>query len=298
MRITQSGTTTRYLNDINNARENIVELQTQTATGKRVSKPSDDPQAMSSILRLKSMLASNTQYTTNTGNALTMMETTSSTLDSFTSILSDVKSLVVRASSSSTGSTELATYASSIDQYLDETLNLANTKYNGKYVFAGTNSQQQPFTLAADRSSVSANANGITGSINLPIAEGLSQITNLDGQQAFGGSTIFNVLISLRNSLASGSAPSATDAQALDDAYSYVTGQSSKAGMIVSQLTNNQISLAAQNTQLQSMLSDQQDTDVATAITKEKSAETNLEAALQITAQTLPKSLLTYLSLT
>jgi flagellin-like hook-associated protein FlgL len=77
-----------------------------------------------------------------------------------------------------------------------------------------------------------------------------------------------------------------------------VTGQSAKAGMIVSQLTNNQTSLASQNTQLQSMLSDQQDTDVATAITKEQSAQTNLEAALQITAQTLPKSLLTYLSLT
>jgi flagellar hook-associated protein 3 FlgL len=298
MRITQSGTTTRYLNDINNARENIVELQTQVATEKRVSKPSDDPQAVSSIMRLKKMLASNEQYTTNTNNALTMMETTSSTLDSFTSILSDVKSLVVRASSSSTGSTELATYASSIDQYLDETLNLANTKYNGKYIFAGTNSQQQPFTLAADRSSVSANANGITGNIRLPIADGLSQVTNLDGQQAFEGATIFNVLISLRNSLTSGSAPSATDTQALDDAYSYVTGQSAKAGMIVSQLTNNQTSLASQNTQLQSMLSDQQDTDVATAITKEQSAQTNLEAALQITAQTLPKSLLTYLSLT
>jgi flagellar hook-associated protein 3 FlgL len=298
MRITQSGTTTRYLNDINNARENIVELQTQVATEKRVSKPSDDPQAVSSIMRLKKMLASNEQYTTNTNNALTMMETTSSTLDSFTSILSDVKSLVVRASSSSTGSTELATYASSIDQYLDETLNLANTKYNGKYIFAGTNSQQQPFTLAADRSSVSENANGITGNIRLPIADGLSQVTNLDGQQAFEGTTIFNVLISLRNSLTSGSAPSATDTQALDDAYSYVTGQSAKAGMIVSQLTNNQTLLASQNTQLQSMLSDQQDTDVATAITKEQSAQTNLEAALQITAQTLPKSLLTYLSLT
>ncbi|HVN48890.1 MAG TPA: flagellar hook-associated protein FlgL [Bacteroidota bacterium] len=298
MRITQSGTTTLYLNDINNARQNIVELQTQVATQKRVSKPSDDPQAASSILRLKSMLASNTQYTTNTNNALTMMDTTSSTLDSFASILSDVKTSIARASSSSAGSSELSTYASSIDQDLDELLSLANTKYNGKYIFSGTNTQEQPFTLAADRSSVSENANGITGSIKLPIADGLSQVTNLDGEQAFEGASIFNTLISIRNSLSSGSAPSTTDQQALDDAYSYVTGQSAKSGMIVSQLTNNQSSLASQNTQLQSMLSDQQDTDVASAITKEQSAETNLEAALQITAQTLPKSLLTYLSLT
>jgi len=298
MRITQSGTTTLYLNDINNARQNIVELQTQVATQKRVSKPSDDPQAASSILRLKSMLASNTQYTTNTNNALTMMDTTSSTLDSFASILSDVKTSIARASSSSAGSSELSTYASSIDQDLDELLSLANTKYNGKYIFSGTNTQEQPFTLAADRSSVSENANGITGSIKLLIADGLSQVMNLDGEQAFEGASIFNTLISIRNSLSSGSAPSTTDQQALDDAYSYVTGQSAKSGMIVSQLTNNQSSLASQNTQLQSMLSDQQDTDVASAITKEQSAETNLEAALQITAQTLPKSLLTYLSLT
>lgn len=298
MRITQSGTTTRYLNDINNARQNIIELQTQVATQKRVNKSSDDPQAANAILRLNTMLKSNDQYSTNTNNALTMMETTSSTLDSFGSILSDIKSIVTRASSSSTGSAELSTYASSIDQDLDELLNLANTKYNGKYIFAGTNSQEQPFTLAADRSAVSTNANGITGSIKLPIADGLSQVTNLDGQQAFGGTTIFDTLINLRNSLSSGTAPATTDAQALDDAYSYVTGQTAKAGMIVDQLNNNQTSLASQKTQLQSLLSDQQDTDVATAITKEQSAETNLEAALQITAQTLPKSLLTYLSLT
>jgi flagellar hook-associated protein 3 FlgL len=297
MRVTQSGATTRYINDINNARQKIVELQTQVATEKRVSKPSDDPQAMSSIMRLKKMLASNEQYTKNTNNAVTMMETTSSTLDSFANILGDVKSLAVRASSRATGSDEMKTYVISINQYLDEALNLANTQYNGKYLFAGTNSLQQPFTLAADRSSVSTNANGITGSISLPIADGLSQVTNLDGQQALQGSTIFNLLISIRDSLSGGSAPSAANTQALDDAYSYITGQSSKAGMIVSQLTNNQTSLATQNTQLMSMISDQEDTDVATAITKEQSAETNLEAALQITAQTLPKSLLTYLSL-
>jgi flagellar hook-associated protein 3 FlgL len=297
MRVTQSGATTRYINDINNSRQKIIELQTQIATEQRVSKPSDDPQAMSSIMRLKKMLASNDQYTTNTNTAVTMMETTSSTLDSFADILSNVKSLMVRSSSSSTGTDELKTYVSSVDQYLDEALNLANTQYNGKYLFAGTNSLQQPFTLATDRSSVSANTNGITGSISLPIADGLSQVTNLDGQQAFEGTTIFNLLISLRDTLSSGSAPSTTDTQALDDAYSYVTGQASKAGMIVEQLSNNISSLDTQNTQLLSLLSYQQDTDIATAITKEQSAETNLEAALQITAQTLPKSLLTYLSL-
>lgn len=244
------------------------------------------------------MIASNGQYASNTANALTMMQTTSSQLDSFASILSNVKSTIVSATSSSTGSSELATYASTIDQALDEALNIANTQSNGKYIFAGTNTQQQPFTLASDRSSVSANANGIAGSISLPIADGASQVTNLDGQQAFEGTTIFHTLINLRNSLSSGSTPTTADQQALDDAYSYVTGQSAKAGMIVSQLTNNQTSLASQKTQLQSMLSDQRDTDVATAITKEQSVESNLEAALQITAQTLPKSLLTYLSLT
>jgi len=294
MRVTNSSTTTRLLNDINSSRSQIIDLQTQIATEKRVNRASDDPQATAVILHLKSMIAANEQYSTNSNSALTSMTDTESTLQSISDILTSVQSIVTSASGTSS-TDDLSTDADSVTQYIEELVNLANTKSNGKYIFGGTNTQDQPFTLSSDGESVTANASGITGTIEVPVADGIKQATNIDGDTALEGTSIFKTLISIRDSLASGSVPSTTDSDALTNEYSHVTGETAKAGLIINQLDNNATFLDTQKTQLQSLLSDQQDTDVATATTKMTTLETGLQTALTVTAKVFSLSLLNYL---
>jgi flagellar hook-associated protein 3 FlgL len=295
MRVTQRSETRRFINDINNTYGRVNDLESQVATGYCITKGSDDPQGASAILRYKTLLADNTQYSTNTDNATSMLQETSSTLDTFSDILSSIKSIVASASTAD-DSTALAAYGDSVDQYLDELVSLANTQYNGKYIFGGTNTQDQPFTLSSDGESVTANASGITGTISLPIGDGLSQITNIDGQEAFDGTSIFSTIISIRDSFQSGNVPSDTDQTALKDAYNHVVGESSKAGLYVENLENNSTYLSSQNTEITSLLSGVEDTDTTTAYTKEQTALTNLQSALAVAAKALPMSLLDYLS--
>jgi flagellar hook-associated protein 3 FlgL len=240
------------------------------------------------------MIAANEQYSTNSNSALTSMTDTESTLQSISDILTSVQSIVTSASGTSS-TDDLSTDADSVTQYIEELVNLANTKSNGKYIFGGTNTQDQPFTLSSDGESVTANASGITGTIEVPVADGIKQATNIDGDTALEGTSIFKTLISIRDSLASGSVPSTTDSDALTNEYSHVTGETAKAGLIINQLDNNATFLDTQKTQLQSLLSDQQDTDVATATTKMTTLETGLQTALTVTAKVFSLSLLNYL---
>jgi len=294
MRISESNMADQYLTIIGRTRERMTLLQSQIASGKRVLKVSDDPQAANSILRLNALISSNEQYKKNTDETQSMMEATMNALDGFSTTLSKIKETVAQATNGGNTS-EMSTFASNVDQMLSELLSYANTNYNGKYIFGGTNTQETPFTMSAGRVAVTANPNGITGAINIPVAEGRTQSSNIDGQTAFQGTAIFDMIIRLRNSLNSKSAPDPADAKALDDAYSHVVGQTGNAGLIVDQLTNHSTYLDSQKTQLDSLLSMQNDTDVAAAITRLKLEETNLQAALNVTAQIIPKSLLDYL---
>jgi len=285
---------TRYMDSINKTRERIVNLQSQTAAGKRVLKVSDDPQGTALIMHLKSLIAANEQYISNTQEAQTFMETTTTTLDQISDVLISLKEVSTRATNGSL-SDEYDSFAIQVDEYLDELVNLANTKSNSRYIFSGTNILEQPFTLAADRSSVTVNPNGITGTASIPISEGLQQDGNIDGQEALQGSAIFDLVIRIRDSLKAGSPPDSSDVDQLDTMLNHVLTQSSKAGLMAQQLTNHLSYLEGQNTSLKSLLSNVQDTDVAESVTQLQENQLMLQAALNITAQILPKTLLDYL---
>jgi flagellar hook-associated protein 3 FlgL len=294
MRITESSMAARYMDSINKTRERIVNLQSQTAAGKRVLKVSDDPQGTALIMHLKSLIAANEQYISNTQEAQSFMETTTTTLDQISDVLISLKEITTRATNGSL-SGEYDSFVTQVEEYLDELVNLANTKSSLRYIFSGTNILEQPFTLAADRSSVTVNPNGITGTVRIPIAEGLQQDGNIDGQEALQGSAIFDLVIRIRDSLSAGSSPDTSDVTQLDTMLNHVLTQSSRAGLMAQQLTNHLSYLEGQSTSLKSMLSNVQDTDVAESITQLQENQLMLQAALNITAQILPKTLLDYL---
>jgi flagellar hook-associated protein 3 FlgL len=185
--------------------------------------------------------------------------------------------------------------ADHIDELLTQVVNIANTRYNGRYVFGGTNTLDMPFTLAADRSTVTSNPDGIGGSIEFDVGEGISQLVNIDGQSAFLGTQIFDRIIQIRNTLRAGTAPSAVDVDAITSMIDAVSSAGGKAGSILQNLDTLSSQLNDQNTQLQSLLSVRQDTDVAEATLNLKQAELMLQAALNTGSQILPKTLLDYL---
>jgi flagellar hook-associated protein 3 FlgL len=294
MRVTESGIASNFLSSINRTRERINQEQSQLASGKRVLKVSDDPQAADAILRLKSIVDANEQYQKNTTEAQSQVETTEAALSSFSDIMVNVKEVMARASNGSQ-TENLNTYAVQIDQLLAGAVDIANTKLNGRYIFGGTNTLDPPFTLSGNHSSVTVNPNGITGTIQYPVSEGVNQVVNIDGQEAFQGSTIFDLMIQVRDNLQAGLNPTVAESLSADSHLDLVLTKTSKAGSILQNLVNNESMLADQRNQLLQLLSVQQDTDVAEVVTKLKLDELMLDAALNTGARIIPKSLLDFL---
>jgi len=295
MRVTESSIASSFLFNIGETNQRITQEQTELATGKSVNTVSDNPQAANTILRLKALVSNNNQFQQNNTAAQSRAQAMESAMDGFTTIMINLKGILAQATNGSLTSADQQTYADQVDQLLGQAVDIANTQSNGIYIFGGTNTLQQPITLAADGSSVTANPNGITGSIKVPVNEGINQVVNLDGQQAFQGTAIFNLMIQVRDELNSGQSPTTAQAASVDTYVDSIANATGKAGAIMQNLDANDTMLTNQQTQLKKLLSVQQDSDIAAVTLKMNQDQLDLQAALSSGASVLPDTLLNFL---
>ena len=112
-------------------------LQTQVATGQRISKPEDDPSAMGRVLGLESEQREITQYLWNASRALELSQATFSGLQQVKSI-SDRATEIGTLGGGAISPEAARAYASELDQLIEHTLQLTNTRFRNDYLFAGT----------------------------------------------------------------------------------------------------------------------------------------------------------------
>ncbi len=294
MRVTENSYILNYLTNLNKGRERILDLQNRLATGRRVLKTSDDPQATDIILRLNASIERNERFQKNIEDAKAMMTVTGSILDSIVDRLIEVKEIVVSTTNESKDGM-LNVYAERTDQLLREIMDMANTNFNGKFIFGGTQTLTRPYELAADGSAVTANPAGIDGKIEYPINEGVKQTANITGAEIFQGTDLFDTLIQLRDSLADGDPPQQGDLENINGMLDHVLGVASRAAAIAQSLEAQELHLLEQKIHLETLRSIQRDTDIAEGIMKLKHEEMMLEAALNVGGRILPKSLLDFL---
>jgi flagellar hook-associated protein 3 FlgL len=294
MRITEGSMAFDLLSNINKSKTRILQWQAQLANMKRVLKPSDDPQAAQVIMRLNGMLARNGQYQKNITEGQAMVETTNTSLEQFSSIIQDARDTMT-AAMNDPDPAALANYADRIDQLLSDAVDSANTQFNGRYIFGGLQSTSAPFILAPDRSAVTTNPAGITGTIQYPVGDGVSTAVNIDGQTAFNGTAAFDLLIQVRDALRAGTLPTQAQLTTATSVFNYVTDQSSKAGAMLQGLESSAGQLDQQKSQIESLIAVQQDVDTTDLVMKLKREQNSLDAALTIGASILPKSLVDFL---
>lgn len=294
MRIPDNSFIFNYMTNLNKNRERIIDLQSQLATGKRVLKSSDDPQATDSILRLERALERNQQYQRNISDGNAMIAVTDSALDAISNYIIEVKEIMT-AAGNPTRSQELSVYAGRIDELINEMHSMATMKFNGKYIFGGTNTLHKPYIINEDRSAVTLHPNGVGGKIEYPISDGVKQTVNINGEDAFRGTELFDILVNLRDRLNAGEFPGEDDIEQVSAIHDTVLSQSSRVGLIMQSLHNIETQLIEQQNHLMALLSMEQDADIAESIMKLKNEELMLQASLQTGARVLPMTLLNFL---
>jgi flagellar hook-associated protein 3 FlgL len=269
----------------------------QLATGKRVNEPSDDPAAAAADVENQSLQGQTDQYLQNTSNLEGLLQTADSALSSVVTALNQAISLGTQGANGDLSASNQQEIAQQVQNIQSQVVQLANTSYQGSYIFGGTASQAAPFALDATQPS-GVIYNGNTGVNSVAIAEGRSIQVNIPGSQVFqgAGGSVMGALQQLVTALQSGNSASiGTATTQVSSALNYLSQQRVTYGSGISQLNANQSSLQQEQVNLQTQENTLVGANLATAATDLSQAQTAQSATLAALAQIIPQSLLNYL---
>jgi flagellar hook-associated protein 3 FlgL len=313
MRIGTNSYTDTMINQFSLLKSQQVKLQNEVSTGLSVQSPSDSPTAMENTLTDLSSQAAQQQYSSNISTVQSKANSIYSVLQSLQTISNRVGEIATSAGSATNSQTELNNYAGEVTSLIQQAAQLVNTKdpATGQYLFGGTNSGQQPFTVTTD---ANGNVTGVTYSGNssvnqTEIASGVNVSVDVPGENTSGsgaqglitdsrtGADLFNHLISLQNNLLAGntSAVTGTDTANLQNDENNLTYQVAYNGNVQTRLNTASSFATSQTNSLTGLISNASSADLATTMTQLSQAQTAYQAALQSSASIMQLSILNYL---
>jgi flagellar hook-associated protein 3 FlgL len=313
MRIGTNSYTDTMIDQFNALKSQQVILQNEVSTGLSVSAPSDNPDAMESTLDDLSSQAAQQQFSSNISTVQSKANSIYGVLQSLQTISNRVGEIATAAGSATNSQSDLNNYAGEVTSLIQQAVQLVNTQdpATGQYLFGGTDSGQQPFTVTTD---ANGNVTGVTYSGNssvnqTEIASGVTVSVDVPGENTSGsgpqglitdsrtGADLFNHLISLQNDLLSGNtgAISGTDTANLQNDENNLTYQVAYNGNVQTRLNVASSFATSQTNSLAGLISNASSADLATTMTQLTQAQTAYQAALQSSAVIMQLSILNFL---
>jgi flagellar hook-associated protein 3 FlgL len=252
----------------------------ELSSGKRVNVPSDDPAANATAMNIQAQQDQTDQFTQNISSVQGQLQMADSTMNSVTTFLTQAITLGTQAGNSTLSPSNRTDISSQIQAVATQIMALANTTYQGAYIFAGTASNAPPYT-ANPASPNGVTYNGNTATNQVEISQGQKINLNLPGSQIFtnGGAEVFAALTTLAQAAQSGTGVSAALGQ-LRTAFDHISAQRAFYGSNLNQLDSTQNILAADKVQLSSQQNTVVGADIATAATQLSQVTTARSALL------------------
>jgi flagellar hook-associated protein 3 FlgL len=280
----------------NNQQQVNTDLE-ELSTGQSVNVPSDNPAAAANLVQNANQTAEADQYLRSIGSMQGEMQSADSTLSSVITALQQAISLGTEGANGTVNSSDRAAIAVQVQGIQSQLLSLANSTYQGNYVFAGTATQTAPYVLDSSSSS-GVNYVGNSGINSIAVGDDLTVQTNIPGSQLFSssGNDMFQAIQDLITNLQSNNtAGISTAVTEISSASSYIDSQGVIYDNTLNQLGSQQTYLNSQT----SALAQQQDTEGAAnlpAVTSNlESEEVSQQATLEAISQTEQTNLFTYL---
>lgn len=155
MRVTNKMVANTVLTNLSADLRRLQKLQDQTSSGHVVSKPSDDPVIGTRVMTLDTVMKQHDQYDRNMDDALGWMQTTETALGSLTDALQRARELTVYGANGTLSKTDREALAKEVEQLTGNVVQIANTSYANRYVFAGTKTTTSPFDANGNYSACS-----------------------------------------------------------------------------------------------------------------------------------------------
>ena len=307
MRITNSTLTTNYLRNLTRNLKMMEKYQNQLSSDKEISRPSDDPLLVSKIMDLNNNILQNEQFNKNISDTIGWVQTQDGALNNVNSTLNRIRELVVYGANGSLSDTDRGAINDEVKMKIQELMDTLNTNFDGRFIFAGQKTLSKPFSVDGD--TLKYNDGGTPGdgsdkNISREISKGVSVELVTDGSKIMtttgttAGNEDLGVLLNKVSDALNNSNSDALSGDLLGDLDKHIDNilqVRSKVGAIHNRLEAAESRNESENLNLNTLLSQREDIDVAEKYMEYSVMKTVYQASLATGAQILQPSLLDYL---
>lgn len=293
MRVTALNLARNIANQIASTSSDIIQLQSQIATGRRILSLSDDPVGSVKTMQLISNLGEFDVYKSNLTYSKSYVQTTLTSLDQLLNTLSRAQEIAVQNRGSATSLQIRQSAAVEVKNLFEEVVLLANVKLGGKYIFGGHDTLNPPFQ--SDGAYI-----GDSGELRVNIGSNSDLKINMSGDEVFttgnGGQDVFGAIKALQDALES------NDSQGIGDsidkivaAFDSINVKIAESGARLNRIENSKITLDKFSADTELVISDTVDLDMAQAIIDMAAKQNIINGALATAGRILNLSLVNFL---
>jgi flagellar hook-associated protein 3 FlgL len=182
MRISTATVHTAATQGVVRGQADLVRLQQQLSSGRRILTPSDDPIGTARAVVVESARETNDRYRANQTVARNQVSLSEQTLGSASDLVQSIRERLLQGANGTLTQVDRRVVATELRALQGELLNLANTRdADGGYIFAGYGQSTQPFTAAND----GAQYNGDQGQRFIQVGTGEPLPVSQNGTEIF-----------------------------------------------------------------------------------------------------------------
>src|SRR5579872_6664416 len=193
-----------FVTNVTEVTNQINQLTNEVSSGLKISKPSDDPGDLVTLMNLRTELDANHQAANNLAPVLSNTQTAEQALQNAVNLVSQATNAGTQGANSLTSAQQDQVLAQQVSNILQQLVGLANTQANGQFIFSGDQPQSASYTLNP------ASPTGVTSLITNPQAtqqiadsNGTTFPVALTAQQIFdhqtGGASLAGNAVNLNN---------------------------------------------------------------------------------------------------
>jgi flagellar hook-associated protein 3 FlgL len=297
MRITAATVYRDSSASLERASERLLEFQRQVASGKRISRPSDDPTGAAAAVGERSGIAAVEQYARTADSVASRLMVVDTALSDVIDRLTHAQATVIGAQGSAKTPADRESAAQALEGAREAILADLNTSFRGTFVFAGASSTAPPFVVAPG--GAIAPYQGAAEEVAVDIGERRAITIAFDGSQVSRGTAAADVFATLDAAIAAARAGDHDALQQarvdLDAAFERVTAAQMRIGTGLAAIEAQQVQLTDRRLAALGRVAEIEDANLAEAITGMSQADAAYRAALGATNQMTRLSLMDYL---
>jgi len=292
MRVSTSYQWGSYSKNIAAAQARYIETQNQISSGKRVTKPSDDPVGTSAIVNMRSLQSAAERYEKNLQHGYAYLGFAENSLSEADTLMKRAYEFSVRGANAATDQSGREAMVRELTTIQNRLVEIANTRGpQNQYIFSGQKTDTAPISGSPGSYTFNGDTNAVV------VESGPNDTIQINSNASSIFMTALSDIETLKNNLTSGNtgAISGVSITAMQDGMKAFQMERGAIGARMSQADALKGDYSRRQEEFTSYISDIEEVDMAEAIVQYRLSETAYQAALNVASQGFRLSLMDYI---